>query len=110
VPLTVDVDPLHLREIQHQSAVADAPSGYVVAAPAHRDLELVLTREAHAMRHIIGIGTSDDQPRSLINQSVPDPAGFVVPAIARTQKLTPQVLIESRDCRVVDRCAGLRDN
>jgi hypothetical protein len=77
--LGVDIHPLHLGEVDHQTAVGDAPPGDVVSAAANRDLQTRLAREANRRADVCRTVAARDQRRPLVDEPVMDPArGFVM--------------------------------
>ena len=82
-PLRIDLNALHRRKVDHQTAVTHAVAGDVVAAAAHCHREIVLTSKAHAAHDVVGSGAPCDQGRALVDQPVPDHAGTVVGEIIR---------------------------
>ena len=84
----IDVDPLHQREIEQQSAVDRRASRDVVAAAAHRDLEAVLPSEPRRhrrRRRHCGSGRSE---RPLVDQAVVHQTRIFVSGVERLQQLT----------------------
>jgi len=100
-PLRIHPYAPHLREVDHQAAVAHAVTGDVVPAAAHRYRELVLPSKAHAAHDVVGIGAPRDQGWALVDQPVPDHAGIFVCEIVRPHKLTAQTVLERGDGRLV---------
>ena len=59
--LRVDVDPRHLRQVDHQSAVGDRSAGDVVAAAADGDLRAARPRERESVRDVRRPAAARDQ-------------------------------------------------
>ena len=76
--LRIDVDALHLGEVDHHRAVGDGAPGDVVAAAAHADVEPGRAREAHAAPRRPLRSGSARSPREAIDEAVVDAAGGIV--------------------------------
>ena len=76
--LRVDLDRLHLREIDHDAVVAGREPGDVVAAAADRDRELSLAGVGERGDHVGGARAMGDQRRPLVDHRVPDASALVV--------------------------------
>jgi dihydrofolate reductase len=79
--LAVDLHPAHLREVDHEAAVADAVAGGIVTAPAHGDLQLVCMREREGRRNVGGPGAPHDHGRAAIDERVEAATRLVVPRV-----------------------------
>src|SRR5581483_11397205 len=83
----IDVDPLHLREVDDEAALADRAAGDVVAAATDRDLEPfgapVLDRTGDVLR----VPAADDHRRALVDQAVVELACALVLGVIRTDHL-----------------------
>ena len=80
--LDVDVDALHVREVEHDPALADAVAGAAVAAAPDGQLEPGLAREAHDGYDVVDVGDLDDDRRPAIDRAVDDRAGLVIALVA----------------------------
>ena len=78
----IDADALHQRQVDHDSAVAGAVAGGVVRTPAHRDKEVLRTREVHGFLDIRHAGTARDEPRPPIDVAVPNAARRLIAVVA----------------------------
>ena len=66
----VDRDGTHRREVDHEPVVDDAVPGRVVAASAHRDLQLLCAGEVERRRDVGRTRATRDQRRSAVDQGV----------------------------------------
>src|SRR5919204_1703536 len=83
--LSVDMDAVHRREIDHEAAVVHGIARDVVASTFDRHEQVVLTCEVHCVDDICGAAAPSDQRRSPVDQPVPDPPRFLVPEVLRCQ-------------------------
>ena len=80
--LRVDLDTLHLGEVDHHGVVRDGEPADVVTAAPDRDLVRATTGETHRRRHIGRRLAAHDERRPTIDQPVVDSPGIVVARIA----------------------------
>ena len=59
--LGVHADPLHVRQVDHDPAVADRVAGHVVAPAPDRDRQPLLAGEVHRSDHVGDVGAARDQ-------------------------------------------------
>ena len=72
------MDPLHVRQVDRQTAIGQGPAGHAVATAPYRQLQTFVTRGRDS-RHDIGDAlTLRDQRGALGDQCVVDLAGAVV--------------------------------
>ena len=83
--VSVDLDALHLGEVDHHRVVGDRAAGHVVAAAADREVEPCGSREAHAGGDVGRALAADDHGRCPVDESVVDPARSVVAVVLRAQ-------------------------
>src|SRR3954447_10910730 len=97
----VDADALHVREVDHQPAIAGAQAGAVVPTPAYGQCELVLAREADSADHVGHTDTAREQRGSFVDHGVVDLAGIVVAYVARLDQLAAQSRCEILNRRII---------
>ena len=99
-PGGIDVDALHLGEVDHHGAVDDGAAGHVVATAADADLEPGRAREAHARGGVLCAAAAHDHCRRAIDKAVVDATGRVIAIVRRPQEApreaAGQVVEESR--------------
>ena len=88
----IDVNSLHRREVDHQSAVDRSTAADVVAATADRNLEVRCAREIYCIGHVGRAVAPRDERGSLVNQAVVHAPGVVISRIGRLQQM-------ARECR-----------
>ena len=81
------MDPLHRREVDHETSVGDRLTGDVVAAAANRHLEAALTSRAQSRHDIGGPAAARDDGGTPVDHAVMDLAGLVVLLVGRLQEL-----------------------
>ena len=84
--LRIDLDRLHLGEVDHHGVVRDREPADVVTAAPDGDLVPATTGEAHRRGHVGRGPAAHDQRRSAIDQPVVDSPGVVVARIAGLQQ------------------------
>src|SRR5581483_12329637 len=89
-----DLDPPHEREVDQEAVIHRGSPGDVVAASLDRDLEAVLPAEADGLDDVRGGATARDERRSLVDQAVVHPPGFLVAGGAGLQQLTRKTFRE----------------
>ena len=115
----IDVDLVHLREIDHDPVVAGREPGDAVAPAADCDLEVVAAGEAHRGRHVAGGGAADDERRAPVVSAVPHLARLRVAGVGRGDHLAFDALSQllhrrfskhprTRDCHDVPFVRGMR--
>ena len=83
--LGVDLDALHLGEVDHHGSVHDRAAGHVVAPAADADIEPCGAREAHAGCGVGRAPAADDHRRVAIDEAVVDATGRIEPVVRRCQ-------------------------
>jgi hypothetical protein len=89
-PGRVDLDRLHGRQVDHQSAIAGGVAADAVPAAPHRERQPRSAGELERRDHIGGAGAAEDRRRPPVDYAVPEPAGRVVGGLARPQDLAAQ--------------------
>ena len=79
----VDDDPLHPRQIDHQTAIANGAPGNVVSPASHRHEQVLRPRERDRADDIVNAGAIGDHRRFLIDHTVPHFARLVIGGVAR---------------------------
>ena len=74
----IDLDLLHGREVDDDSAVAGAEPGSVVPAAANRQQEVAIDGEAHHGGDVVRVGALGDQRGTLVDHRVVDLARLLV--------------------------------
>jgi hypothetical protein len=82
LPLRVNANSTHRREVDHDPVVAGREPRNAVAAAPDCHLELPLAREAKSTSHAVGADWSDDDRRAAVEHLVPDGASPVVSGVA----------------------------
>ena len=85
---------LHGRQVKHEGAVAHRVPCHAVPAPAHREWEVVSTRDGDAADHLGGIHRPDHDERAPIDHAVEHGAGRVIATVAGPDDLPPQTSLE----------------
>ena len=80
--LRVDVDPRHLRQVDHQSSVRHRSAGDVVAAAANGDPEAARPRERESIHDVRRPAAARDDGGPTVDQAVVDPPGVVVAVVS----------------------------
>ena len=80
-PLGVDLQRLHVREVEHDPAIGDAVTGDAVAAAADGELQPGLARERDDARDIGRVRGPDDDRRPAVDPAVEDGARLVVAGV-----------------------------
>ena len=83
----IDVNSLHRREVDHQSAINGSAPCHVMTATTNCDFEAQLARVVDGIDHVGDATTSGDQRRALVHQTVVDPSRFIVACVRRSQEL-----------------------
>ena len=78
----VDLQGLHVTQVQHDAAFGHAVAGGAVSTTAHGEFEPFVAREGHHARDVIGVRRLDDDRRVPVDAAVEDGARGVVPVIA----------------------------
>ena len=78
----VDGHRLHVREIDHDAAVAHRMAEDRVPAAADGDRQLALAREPQRRLDVVGARAARDQGRPAVDGAVPGPPGLVVALLA----------------------------
>ena len=81
----IDVDPLHLGEVDHDAAVRDSTAGDVVAAAANGHLEPCLTGDREGGDDVGRSMRPNDHRRPFVDEPVVDGADCVVARVVRCE-------------------------
>ena len=76
--LDIDVERLHVAQIQHDAVVDDRVAGSAVAAAADREREAGVTRKRDHVGDVLGVGRPDDAHGPTIDPAGHDRPGLVV--------------------------------
>lgn len=74
----IDLDPLHVRQVDDHAAVADRQAGDIVTAATDRDADAMGSCERDGPSDVLGTGTIGDHRRPLVDGAIPDLARLVV--------------------------------
>jgi hypothetical protein len=94
LPLVIDPDVPHAREVDHQAAVDRAVAGGVVASAPDRDLKTMRLPEAERLRHVVRVDAAGNRRRAAIDQQVEAEACPLVFAVAFDQHVARQGITE----------------
>ena len=86
----IDLDAVHGQQVDHQATVAGGVAGEAMSAAAHRDQQVVGTRETDSAHHVLRHRAAGYQGRMPVEIRVPNPASAVVAGITRQQQLSLQ--------------------
>ena len=89
-PFGVHPDAAHSREIDHHASFGYGGTCHVVAAPTHGNLEVVITGKVDRCDDIRDSLAPDDEPRTLVDQTVPNPARLLVIGVFRSDQIPAQ--------------------
>ena len=78
----INADRLHRRQIDDHAAIVGPVSRCAVSATAHGEQKAIRPGEIHRLAHIAGIRATNDQRRTPVNVTIPNPARGFVFAIA----------------------------
>ena len=92
----IDLDPLHLGEVDHHPAVRHGAAGDVVAAAADRDLEPFAARERERRHDVARLPAADDHRRPAVDEAVVDAAGRVVAGVLRAEHRPGDLCLRGR--------------
>ena len=96
LPLGVDVESLHVREIEHDAAVDGAVTCNAVTAAPHREGHPGFACQDHGARDVAGTGRLDDEGRAPIEHRVVREPGDVVLGSAGDDQLALELGAERR--------------
>jgi hypothetical protein len=85
----------HRRQVDHQTVVAAAEPGAVVATTSDSDEQTLVAAEVHGSDDIGDVHATRDQKRSLVDHAIVQFARLLVTLIATLDQLTAQVRLES---------------
>ena len=85
---------IHPREVDHQSAVANAVTGGVVSAAAHSNLQLMPLRKTKCAYDILCVCTAHDHCRAAVDESVETTARPLVLCIRRADNISIQSTLQ----------------
>ena len=100
----IDVDALHLGEVDHQTAFCDGSAGHAVPAAAYGDLQPRLAREGDRVHDVCRAAAPRDQRGTLVDQAVVDPARLLVALVPRIDDLTGERRRKRSEPLGVDGC------
>ena len=76
----IDAHGLQLRQINHETVIAERKARDVVAPAPHRDEHARLAREVHRCDHVGHAAAAHDRGRPFVDHGIPDRARLVVTA------------------------------
>ena len=83
----------HHREVDHQSVVATAKAGAIVAAAADRDQQALVAAEVHRGDDVGDVHAARDQARPLVDHAVVKSAGSIVVSITWADESSAKALL-----------------
>src|SRR4029450_1972328 len=92
----VHVNPLHRRQVDHETALDGRPAGNVVTSPAHGHAETQRASQPHRVGDVGHPVTARDGARKPVAQPVVHAPAVVVPGVAGLEQLTGEGLICER--------------
>ena len=98
----VDLDPSHVGEVDHEPALTNAVSGWVVTASAHGDLEPMRAGEVESGGDVSGSPAARDQRRPAVDERVEADARRVVARVLGAQDCACERLLQLVSRPVVD--------
>ena len=98
--IRVDLDRLHLREVDHETVVEHAVAGRVVPTSTDSDLKLIRVRESEGGLDITGAETAGDHRRTAVDERVEAPPRGVVAGVLRKDDLACQRQLQLVDVHV----------
>ena len=104
--LRVDVDPLHRRQVDHQSPVDNGAAGDIVAAAPNADVEALGVCEPNGVCDVRRVLAARDQGRGAVDQSVVDAARVLVTVVSRLQNAARHRALQRLEPLGVDTCRG----
>ena len=87
----VDMNALHLSEVDHHAAVCDSLPRHAVSAAAHGDLEPSLACQRNRVDDVGRAATPCDQRRPLVDETVVNPSRFLVASGSGLQQRTREL-------------------
>ena len=93
----VDVERLHIRQVEHDPALGDAVTGRTVAAAAHGQLEPGRPGERDHVCDVRRVGDLDDDRRPAVDRTGHDGSGLVVLVVVRRDHAARDVGAEFGD-------------
>ena len=94
----IDLNCLHVREVDHKSIIADRCTGTTVSASTDCNEKLVLAGKPQCDHDLLLFCAKDDQRGSTIDPSVPDLSSRVVSGVVWRHEAATQVLTKGRNC------------
>jgi hypothetical protein len=101
-PLGVDLEPLHLREVEDDSPIGDAVTGDAVAAAADGELQPALACERNHARDVCCVFSPDDECWAAVEPAVEDGARLVVAIVVGAYEPAPHLRRKLPDGRLVE--------
>ncbi len=95
-------DGIHLRQVDHQAALANRFAGPAVAAAAHRQEQVVVTRETDGIADVFRAQAPRDERRAFVVHAVPDHARRVVLRVSGEHYGPRQRVAELPDGRLAE--------
>ena len=80
--LGVDLQGVHVGQVEHDAAVGGAVPGQAVAAAANRQLQPGLACQRHHLGHVAGVGGPDDDRRPAVDAAVEHGPRLIVGGVA----------------------------
>src|SRR5690606_22909654 len=84
-PFDVDVERLHVREVEHDAAVGDTVPGQTMASTAHSQFKAAFTGELHHTDHFQRIDGAGDDGRPAVEVTYKHGAPLVISRVARRE-------------------------
>ncbi len=94
-PLGVDLEPLHVGQVDHDPALGRAVAGHAVAAASHGELQPVLAGVRDRSCDVVGVRDLDDRGRPAVDVAVEDGARLVVVGMAGLDHAALELVGES---------------
>ena len=93
----VDLDPLHVSEIENDPIVDGTVAGDAVPSASDGQVDTGLPSEGHHARHVPGISDADDDRPSAIDVVVENGARFVVVVVIGADDPSLQLITQARE-------------
>ena len=104
----VDVNRRHLREIDHQTPIADRITRDVMAAAPHRDQQTVVAGKIDGVNDVGRLSASNDKTGLPIDHRIPDDSRLVIGGCMLIKHLTLQCALKGTEPSGIDLpCAGI---
>ena len=93
----INPDRFHVRQIDHQTTIANRIPGNIMPAAAHRQKQVMLPGQIDRTDHVADTGATDNHAGSSIDHSIPDLADFIIGRVRRQDHVTPDLCRKIRD-------------